>query len=141
MQFYSFRIQQKSVILKPQLIENKYSFTKWKISLPTQTFEDIWDLFLVIDYIGDAIELYFDDSLVWDDFNKGTPVQIGLRRWKKKIDQVEIYIVIKKISRWRKCRTYFEKEMAIPQFKWKAAKLSSIQMIPVHQIQIKERNK
>lgn len=52
----------------------------WQImlSLPQEP-ETVCDVLLQIEYVGDLAQLYFNQSLVSDDYNKGTPWQISLK--------------------------------------------------------------
>jgi hypothetical protein len=55
----------------------------WRITLPQpaqHALDGLSDLFLRIDYTGDVARLYAGQRLLADDFYKGTPWTIGLKR-------------------------------------------------------------
>jgi len=53
---------------------------EWNIHIPAITSESVQRIYLRITYVGDIARVYADGKLVTDDFFKGTPLQIVLRR-------------------------------------------------------------
>jgi beta-galactosidase len=53
----------------------------WEILLPPQALDGVNELFLRLDYVGDAGRLYLDGQLIADDFYNGKPWEIGLKRF------------------------------------------------------------
>ncbi|MBD3350188.1 MAG: hypothetical protein GF364_01740 [Candidatus Lokiarchaeota archaeon] len=120
--------------VETKLVKNNWVKRKWEVIIPPNPLNGRNDVFLEIDYIGDSIELYLNDVLVWDDFNRGVPVQIGLKRWKDVLPSARMYLVIKKISRMGLKRIYTERLISIPKYKWKYAQISSIKVKEEYEI-------
>jgi beta-galactosidase len=57
----------------------------WEILLPPQALDGVNELFLRLDYVGDAGRLYLDGHLIADDFYNGKPWEIGLKRFAPQI--------------------------------------------------------
>jgi len=53
----------------------------WRIQLPADATDGLSDVFLEIDYVGDVGRLYAGPRLLDDDFYKGTPWEIGMKRF------------------------------------------------------------
>ena len=53
----------------------------WRILLPAHALDGLSDLFLRIGYAGDVGRLYAGRHLLTDDFYKGTPWEVGLKRF------------------------------------------------------------
>ena len=53
----------------------------WRLAVPDGALDGLSDAFLRIDYIGDVAHLVAGQRLLDDDFYKGTPWEIGLKRF------------------------------------------------------------
>src|SRR6185436_4409540 len=53
---------------------------RWSIRIPEIQSSEVSDVLLRIRYQGDVARLYAGNRLITDDFYKGTPWEIGLRR-------------------------------------------------------------
>jgi len=53
----------------------------WEVRLPPGDFDGVSDIFLQVDYVGDAARAYLGDRLVADDFYYGRVWEIGLKRF------------------------------------------------------------
>jgi len=87
---YALRLPEASLELaveRPQ--ENKAV-----IRLPADAFAAIKDIFLKIDYAGDLGYAFIDGHLVQDNFNNGTPLEIGLRRFEAQLAGAEMYFYV-----------------------------------------------
>jgi hypothetical protein len=67
----------------------------WRITLPQHAMDGLSDLFLRIDYTGDVARLYAGQRLLADDFYKGTPWIIGLKRFEPELlrDGLELKVL------------------------------------------------
>jgi beta-galactosidase len=54
---------------------------EWRIQVPAITSPAVRNVFLRITYMGDIARVYADGKLATDDFYKGTPFEIALRRF------------------------------------------------------------
>lgn len=67
----------------------KYFFTgekelpEWSVRVEDINMDNINDVFLKIDYIGDVAQIYDNGSFAADDFYSGQPWVVGLKRFKK----------------------------------------------------------
>jgi hypothetical protein len=66
----------------------------WKITLSKDAFRGVDDLFLKVDYQGDIARLNTADRLLTDDFYKGTPWCIGLKRFRQQVEADRLNITI-----------------------------------------------
>jgi beta-galactosidase len=53
----------------------------WRLTFPNTTLQGLSDIFLDIDYVGDAGRLYEGSRLLDDNFYNGTAWEIGLKRY------------------------------------------------------------
>jgi beta-galactosidase len=53
----------------------------WALDFANNSLSDVSDIFLQIDYVGDAARLYLGDHLIADDFYYGRRWEIGLKRF------------------------------------------------------------
>ncbi len=72
----------------------KVSPDKLVINLPAAEFAGTNDLFLRMSYSGDRGWAFIDGKLVADNFNNGTPWEIGLKRWQQGIDKSGLFVRI-----------------------------------------------
>jgi len=80
--FSTFRIVLPKVDLQPQVVRT--GTRKASVSLPAELPKGLNDLFLKIDYIGDTGMAFLNGELVADEFYKGIPWEIGLKRFLNK---------------------------------------------------------
>ncbi|MFN2638026.1 MAG: hypothetical protein ABR585_13455, partial [Gemmatimonadaceae bacterium] len=57
----------------------------WSIGVPARALDSLSNVFLDIHYVGDVARLYSGGTLLDDDFFKGTPWRIGLRRFRSQL--------------------------------------------------------
>lgn len=55
------------------------------VNLDEKAFDNVSDLYLMVDYTGDTMQAFVDGEMVSDNFFDGTPWQIGLKRYKNKL--------------------------------------------------------
>jgi beta-galactosidase len=67
---------------------------KWSIRLPRDAFVGVDDLFLNVDYQGDIARLNAADRLLTDDFYKGMPWSIGLKRFRQQVEANNLNITV-----------------------------------------------
>ncbi|MBN2154324.1 MAG: hypothetical protein JW839_22910 [Candidatus Lokiarchaeota archaeon] len=53
----------------------------WLIGIPQDALDDCVDLFIAIDYVGNAATLHINGKAVADDFYTGIPWVVGIKRW------------------------------------------------------------
>jgi beta-galactosidase len=68
---------------------------QWRLDVPAIQSSAVHNLLLRISYEGDIARLYADGKLVTDDFYKGTPFEIGMRRidWLNAEPKLELQIL------------------------------------------------
>lgn len=74
------RIDFKPTDIIPQDGEPKNEYKDFEIQL-SDIPQNAEDIYLNIDYAGESARLYVDGEFVADDFYRGIPWQIGLKRW------------------------------------------------------------
>lgn len=55
------------------------------VNIDEKAFDNVSDLYLMVDYTGDTMQAFIDGEMVSDNFFDGTPWQIGLKRYKNKL--------------------------------------------------------
>jgi hypothetical protein len=75
----TYRVQMPAVDVPVAL--RQVSERKWALQLPAAMPAGLSDLWLHIDYVGDTGMGFLDGTLVADEFYKGMPWQIGMRRF------------------------------------------------------------
>lgn len=55
------------------------------VTLEPDAFDNVSDLYLMVDYTGDTLQAFIDGSMVSDNFFDGTPWQISLKRFRDKL--------------------------------------------------------
>jgi hypothetical protein len=80
--------------VEPQAEIQRVADDKLLVKVPPAEFKKFNDLFLKLDYAGDRGWAFIDGSLVADNFNYGTPWQIGLKRWKDQIGDHGLFVRI-----------------------------------------------
>ncbi|MBF4473479.1 beta-galactosidase [Flavobacterium sp. HJJ] len=77
--FSSYKISLPQAVLN---IESKQvSERKWALNLPLSLPKYVNDAYLTVQYIGDTAMGFIDGELVTDEFYKGIPWEIGLRKF------------------------------------------------------------
>ncbi len=71
----------------------------WEIHLPPQALDGVNELFLRVDYVGDAGRLYLDGQLIADDFYNGKPWEIGLKRFAPQILEKSLILKLLPLSK------------------------------------------
>lgn len=64
------------------------------VNLDEKAFDNVSDLYLMVDYTGDTMQAFVDGEMVSDNFFDGTPWQIGLKRYKNKLTKGKASISI-----------------------------------------------
>jgi hypothetical protein len=55
------------------------------VKVPKAEFDKVNDVFLRVEYAGDRGWAFIGSHLVTDNFNNGTPWELGLGRWREKL--------------------------------------------------------
>lgn len=115
---------------KEKEIENRH--LKFSIEISDDTMEDFNDVFLYIDYVGDYAQARIKDTLISDDFYKGAPWIIGLKRFRKNLKGNKIIVEITPLNRNKK--VYLE---SWPDFtEDNAVEIKSIKIVPEYKIRL-----
>jgi hypothetical protein len=85
---------------------------KCAIRCPVELLEQLNDIYLRIDYVGDIGEAYIDGSLVADNFCNGTTWEIGLKRFAEQLKQHELLVRITPLYRGGSALRYMSTGMA-----------------------------
>ena len=64
------------------------------VTVLPEVFDGVHEVYLRVHYVGDVGSLYLDGKLVADNFNNGTPWEIGLRRFLKEAGQTELLLKV-----------------------------------------------
>jgi len=88
------RYQVTLPLVKPQAEIQRVADDKLLVRVPPAEFKKFNDLFLKLEYAGDRGWAFIDGSLVADNFNYGTPWQVGLKRWNNEIGGDGLFVRI-----------------------------------------------
>ncbi|MGF7080398.1 beta-galactosidase [Mucilaginibacter sp. UYCu711] len=75
----TFEVELPKVVLRAEIL--KTGTRKLQVIFPKSIPDGLNDLFLNVDYIGDTGMAFFNGDLVADEFYKGMPWEIGLKRF------------------------------------------------------------
>ena len=67
---------------------------QWDIKLQLPKISEGEDLILTVDYLGDAAHLYLGERLIADDYCKGIPWRIGLKRFYEELKEQKLTLLI-----------------------------------------------
>ncbi|MBU9745472.1 beta-galactosidase [Lachnospiraceae bacterium ASD3451] len=67
---------------------------QWDIKLQLPKISEGEDLILTVDYLGDAAHLYLGERLIADDYCKGIPWRIGLKRFYEELKEQKLTLQI-----------------------------------------------
>jgi hypothetical protein len=63
-----------------------------EVRIPAGAFDGVHEILLSIEYEGDIGNAFIDGRLVADDFSNGEPWEIGLRRFRPRIEENGLYV-------------------------------------------------
>ena len=111
----------------------------WKISLPANCLDGVYNLFLRINYTGDIGRAYSGSRLLTDNFYYGETWEIGVKRFAPDVIQGGILL---KILPLRGDAPIFIPETARPVFPagGEIVELRSIEAVPEYQVSIRVVN-
>ncbi len=110
--------------------EEQQGCLSYGIEIPDGAIERFNDIYLNINYVGDHAQARIDEKLVSDDFYKGTPWVIGLKRLRQRLEGSRLVLDIYPLFRDKK--VYLEKW---PDFDGDyAACLHSLEICPEYKI-------
>jgi hypothetical protein len=118
----------KNIQVDVQETEIRGSTKSLVIALPPDAFDGVEDVFLDVDYVGDAIKLYVNDEFVWDEYYFGRPVQIGLKRWVPAVLESPLRIEITPLE--KDGEIFLEKWPQFPPGESQIAAIRSIVAVP-----------
>jgi len=105
---------------------------QWKIVLPKDSLEDVHDVLVRVNFIGDVIQAFAKDELVNDGYYNGGPFDIALSMCE---DKWQEGIIIKVSPLTRDKGIYLQKW---PEFtKGRMAELINVEALPVYNVKIK----
>lgn len=102
--YYSEAIfTEKAVSVTPEIYA--VSERRFQINWPKETFKDVSDLILSIDYIGDTGAAFMNGRMIADNFYNGSPWRIGLKRYAEVSQKYGIYFYLQPLY---KSATYLQ---------------------------------
>jgi hypothetical protein len=107
----------------------------WRIVLPNNAMTGLNDLFLQIRYAGDVANLYAGDRLLADDYFKGTPWEVGLKRFLPEVLHRPLDL---KVLPLRKDAPIYIPRNAWPKFdsRGQVAEVDSVRLIAEYDIRV-----
>jgi hypothetical protein len=106
---------------------------KWSVRLPKGAFVGADDLFLKIDYQGDIARLNAGGHLLTDDFYKGMPWCIGLKRFRQEVEANSLNIAV---FPWRDRSKVVLDSFATRKIEDDAAHILRVTVLPEYQLVI-----
>jgi beta-galactosidase len=106
---------------------------RWKLSLPTDAFAGVSDLFLKVEYQGDIARLSAGGHLLTDDFYNGTPWCIGLKRFRRQAESGSMEITI---VPWRDRSEVILDDFAVKKVGDNFPHLLRVTVIPEYQLTV-----
>jgi hypothetical protein len=107
----------------------------WQVSVPADALTGLHEVYVKIDYAGDAARAYIGDQFIDDDFYFGQPWEIGIKRFSPAISDKGL--TIKALPLRKDSPVYLEPDK-VPQFdaKGEALEIRSITAVPEYQLTI-----
>ena len=95
----------------PYLFTNDFNKCKqYRLLIGNRALENLEDLKIYLRFIGDVLQLYAGNELIYDNFNKGTLIEIGLKRFESYIKrQVPLYFIASPLE--ENYRVYLERRI------------------------------
>jgi beta-galactosidase len=106
---------------------------KWSVRLPKGAFVGADDLFLKIDYQGDIARLNAGGNLLTDDFYKGMPWCIGLKRFRQQVEANSLSITV---FPWRDRSKVVLDSFATKTIQDDGARILGVTVLPEYQLVI-----
>jgi hypothetical protein len=110
-----------------------HAAAKWNIRLPKDAFVGVDDLFLNVYYRGDIARLNAGDHLLTDDFYKGMPWCIGLKRFRQEVEAKNLNITV---FPWRDRSKVVLDSFAARKIQDDAAHILRVTVLPEYQLVI-----
>lgn len=107
----------------------------WRIQLPKDPLAGVADVFLHIEYVGDVGRIYAGGRLLTDDFYRGAPWEIGLKRLGK--DALAQELELKILPLRRDAPVYIQQDLR-PVFppSGESARVKSITAEPEYEVEV-----
>jgi hypothetical protein len=108
----------------------------WQIGFPADAMNGVHEVFVKIDYAGDAARAYIGDQFIDDDFYFGQPWEIGMKRFSPTISEKGLMV---KVLPLRKDSPIYIEPERIPQFgpSGEALEMRSVTAEPEYQLTIR----
>jgi hypothetical protein len=106
---------------------------RWNIRLSKDAFVGVDDLFLNVDYQGDIARLNAADRLLTDDFYKGMPWCIGLKRFRQQVEANSLNITV---FPWRDRSNVVLDSFAIKKIQDDGARILGVTVLPEYELTI-----
>ncbi|MHA1730376.1 MAG: beta-galactosidase [Promethearchaeota archaeon] len=97
-------------------------------------FEGVNDLFLRVLYVGNRVRFSIDGKVVWDDYYRGVPAEIGLKRWRELLDDVDVRVEVTPLE--RDDDIYFDVPPEFPPGVDSTCAIRGIEIIPEYAAEI-----
>jgi beta-galactosidase len=114
---------------------------KWQISIAGELLDNVVsNVFLTIDYTGDAGRLTADRYLLDDNFYNGLPWSIGLRRFTEQIRNAQLALIVLPL---RKDSPIFLEKQFRPDFKEapQIERLNGVTLVPQYQFVVRAESR
>lgn len=98
--------------------------------------EDLNDVFLKIDYVGDYGQVMLDGHLIADQFYYGAPWEIGLKRFASQLKDQPLYLYFRAIRKDQACLAYFKDRMPPFGDKDEYLEIRSVTVVPEYKCRI-----
>lgn len=122
----------KGIHISPEI--NKVSERRFQVRLPKNSFKDVSDLILSIDYIGDTGAAFINGKMVVDNFYHGNPWQIGLKRYAEAIQGDGIYFYLQQLFADATYLQDLPKGLDLDFSKGGVCRLNKMQVIPEYYV-------
>ncbi|HEX4284580.1 MAG TPA: hypothetical protein VHZ28_05775, partial [Terracidiphilus sp.] len=123
----------EAVALAPGDADFKHA-AKWSISIPSNDWIGVNDLFLDVTYKGDVARLKSEGKLLTDDFYNGRPWQIGLGRFHREIDKGALDLEI--LPMRKDAPIFVEDRYRLPPGEGQIIDLTRLTLVPQYQLVI-----
>lgn len=103
---------------------------RFQINLSKDSFKDVSDLILSIDYVGDTGAAFINGKMITDNFYNGTPWKIGLKRYADAIQKDGIYFYLQQLYGNATYLQDLPEDVKLDFSKGGICRLNGIQIIP-----------
>lgn len=108
------------------------SVRQWKVTLPGDALDGVYDIMLRVNLVGDVIQAYMGEEMVNDDYYFGAPFEMALNRFGDKWKEG----IVLRVSPLRRDMGIYLQEW--PKFtRGKMAEITDVEAVSIYQVRVR----